>query len=220
MNNIEQGGDVSGVQMVKLFFQGKWGGISLIGGAMVLVALAGVLYGFNANRAGEQAACMLGVAQSSKQFEELIRQYPKSASAPVALLALASAQFSAGAYDAAFGRYVEFTDKYPKHPMSGVAELGKIMCSEARGEIEKALIGFDAFTKAYPDHFLTPQALFGKARCLQAMGKYAEAKVIYEDFIAAHSESKWCQYAESALQTLNRQTRLASVPGRSDDQGK
>lgn len=180
----------------------------LASAALVLVALGYALYTIKTNRDNEQASRMLGVAQTSKQFEELIRQYPKSAAGPVALLATASANFSGGAYDAALGLYVEFAEKYPKHPMLAVAELGKLMCSEARGEMEMALMGFNAFLQKYPDHFLAPQALFGKARCLQATGKLAEAKIVYENFIAAYPESKWRQQAESALQSLDRQMRL------------
>ena len=186
----------------------------LVTAGLVLVAIAFVFYTIKTNRDNEQASRILGVAQTSKQFEELIRQYPKSAAGPVALLALASSYFSAGAYDAALERYGEFTARYPKHLMLSAAELGKAMCSEAKGEMEKALMGFNAFLQTYPDHFLTPQALFGKARCLQATGKLAEARIIYENFIAAHPENKWRPNAESALQSIGRQMRLKISAGK------
>lgn len=193
---------------ILLFLKRQSISLYLITAGVVLVALAFVFYTIKTNRDNQQASRILGVAQTSQQFEELLRQYPKSAVGPVALLALASSYFSAGDYAAALGRYAEFSEKYPKHPMLSVAELGKVMCSEAKGEMEKALMEFDAFLATYPDHFLTPQALFGKARCLQATGKLAEARVVYENFIAAHPESKWRPNAESALQSLERQMRF------------
>lgn len=162
---------------------------------------------FKKNRDDDQAGRMLAVSQTARQFEELLQQHPNSAAAPVALLAVASMQFSAGSYDEALLKYVEFCDKYPKHAMLAVAELGKAMCSEAKGEIDKAFVEFNAFLAGHPDHYLTPQALFGKARCLQMTGKMSEAKIVYEDFLANHPDSKWCQQAEASLQSLGRQMR-------------
>ena len=175
---------------------------------LVLVAAAAIaLYFVKSGRDEAQAARLLGAAQTIRQFEELAVRYPKSAGAPVAVLAMASASFSAGAYDDALARYEEFTAKYADHPLAVAADLGKLMCAEAKGETEKAMAGFDAFIGAHAGHFLLPQALFGKARCLQASGRPAEAKAVYEDFIAQNPSSKWGPVAESALQSLNRQMR-------------
>lgn len=192
---------------VIVFLKRQGVALYFIAGVFVVTALFFAFYVIKKNRDNEQASRLLGMAQTSKQFDELFRQYPNSAAAPVALLALASARFSAGDYDGAIGRYVEFAAKYPQHPLASAAELGKIMCSEAKGEIEKALMGFDAFITVHPDHFLTPQAIFGKARCLHLAGKLSEAKVVYEDFIAANPEGKWRQHAEAALLMLDRQIR-------------
>jgi len=196
-----------------LFLKRQSMSLYLVAGGLLIVALVFAFYTIKTNRDNEQASRILGVAQTPQQFEELVRQYPKSPAGPVALLALASSHFSSGAYDAALESYQEFMGKYPKHSMVSVAELGKGMCSEAKGEMDKALTEFNAFLQTYPDHFLTPQALFGKARCLQATGKLAEARVIYEDFIAAHPENKWRVNAEAALQSLDRQLRR-NPPGK------
>lgn len=190
--------------------------VYLVVAALALVALGYAFYTIKTSRANEQASRLLGVAQTPKQFEELLRQYSQSPSAPVALLALAATQYSAGAYDAALGLYNEFTARYPQHSMLVAAELGKVMCAEARGEMDNALLGFNSFLLRYPDSFLMPQALFGKARCLQATGKLAEARVVYEDFIAAHPKNKWRQQAEAALQALDRQKRLQPGAGQTN----
>lgn len=186
--------------------------IYLAGAGLVILALGFAFYTIKKNNAEAQASRLLGVAQSAKQFEELLRQYPKSAAAPVAALALAAAQFSAGDYDGAYARYRDFSGKYPQHPLAAAAELGAPMCFEARGEIEKALAGYDAFLAGQPASFLAPQALFGKARCLQIAGRFSEARIVYENFIAANPESKWRPSAEAALQMLDRQARLRSAP--------
>lgn len=209
-NNVGLGQrkNIPATQGVMLFLKKQSIPLYLISAVFVLAALVFVFYTVKTNRDNEQASRLLGIAQTSKQFEELFRQYPKSSAASAALLALASSRFSAGDYDSALGHYDEFIVKYPRHSMLSAAELGKVMCFEARGEMEKALTGFDVFLQAYPDSYLTPQALFGKARCLQATGKLPEARIVYENFIAAYPESKWRQQAESALQSLDRQMRL------------
>jgi len=211
-NNVglEQRENVLPAHGVMLFLKRQSIFLYLAGAVVILAALVFVFYAVKSNRDNQQASRLLGVAQTSKQFEDLFRQYPKSSAAPAALLALASSCFSAGDYDSALGHYVEFIEKYPKHSMLSAAELGKVMCFEARGEMEKSLAGFDAFLQAYPDSYLMPQALFGKARCLQATGKLPEARIVYENFIAAYPESKWRPQAEAALQSLDRQARLAT----------
>ena len=216
---LEQRENVSATQGVMFFLKRQSVSLYLVSACFVLAALVFVFYTVKTNRDNEQASRLLGIAQTSKQFEELFRQYPKSSAAPAALLALASSRFSAGDYDSAFDLYGEFIQKYPRHSMLSAAELGKVMCSEARGEMEMALMGFNAFLQAYPDSYLTPQALFGKARCLQATGKIPEARIVYENFIAAHPESKWRQQAESALQLLDRQMRLNRKSGKPNDSG-
>lgn len=174
---------------------------------IVLVAAGLTMYFMQQRRNAERASQMLLVAQSPRQWEELLEQYPDTKVAPIALLALASSQYSVGAYDQAFATYGRFLEKYPRHGMALAAELGKIQCQEGRGEIEMAFNGYALFGGMHPDHFLAPQALFGQARCLQIMRRYPEAKVIYEDFIAAHPESEWVPQAEFALRYLDREIR-------------
>jgi len=179
-----------------------------VGAAIVVLVAAGLtMYVMQQRRNAERASQMLLVAQSPKQWEELLAQHPNATVAPIVLLALASSQYGAGAYDQALATYGRFLEKYPRHMMALAAELGKIQCQEGRGEIEAAFNGYALFVGMHPDHFLAPQALFGQARCLQLMRRYPEAKVIYEDFIAAHPKSEWVPQAEFALRYLDREIR-------------
>lgn len=182
-----------------------------VGATIVVLVVAGLtMYVMQQRRNMERASQMLLVAQSPKQWEELLSQYPNATVAPIALLALASSQYGAGAYDQALATYGRFLEKYPRHMMALAAELGKIQCQEGRGEIEAAFNGYVLFVGMHPEHFLTPQALFGKARCLQLMRRYPEAKVIYEDFIAAHPKSEWVSQAEFAMRYLERDIRASA----------
>lgn len=179
-----------------------------VGAAVILLVAAGLtMYSMQQRRNAERASQMLLVAQSPKQWEELLAQYPNSSVAPVAMLALASSQYGSGEYDQALATYGQFLEKYPGHSMALTADLGKIQCQEGKGEIEAALNSYGLFAEKHPDHFLTAQALFGKARCLQLLRRYPEAKAIYEDFMVAHPKSEWASQAEFAMRYLEREIR-------------
>ncbi len=195
-----------------------------VGAAIVLLALAGAgLVLAQQRRQAERASQNLLAAQTPKQWESLLEQYPRSPTAPIARLALATSHYNEGAYDQALAAYGLFLDRYPKHVMAPAAELGKVQCLEARGEIEAALNGYSLFAIARPTHELLPQALFGKARCLQLLQRFAEARAIYEDYIAAHPEGDWTAQAEFSLRALERQIRArqaapAPTPAPAPDQ--
>ena len=176
-------------------------------GLVILVVLIVTAYFNKQRRNSETASQMLGVAQSQKQLEELLAQYPSSSAAPIALLALATSQFTSGAYDQAFLVYGRFVSKYPQHPMVSAAVLGKVMCQEAQGDTEQALQGLELFVTTHPDHFLLPQALMGKARCLQRLHRPAQARAVYENFIAAHPDSEWKKQMEMSVRFMEREQR-------------
>jgi len=190
------------------FLKANYAALAVGAAIIVLVAVGMTMFIMQQRRNVEHASQMLLVAQSPKQWEELLAQHPNTVVAPIAMLALASSQYGAGAYDQALATYGGFLEKYPRHEMAPVAELGKIQCQEGRGEIEMAFNGYALFIGMHPDHFLVPQALFGQARCLQIMRRYSEAKVIYEDFIVVHPKSEWVPQAEFAMRYLDREIRV------------
>jgi tetratricopeptide (TPR) repeat protein len=181
--------------------------IAIVAGLALLAVVIGMAYFIQQRRGEETAFQMLMVAESNKQLEELLAQYPSSAAAPVALLALAKRQFVAGAYDQAVIQYGQFLQQYPKHFMAPAAEFGKLICFEARGESAQALTGFTAFVTNHPGHYLLPQVLMGEARCLQRAQRLAEAKAVYEDYLAAHPDSAWNAHMEMALRFIERERR-------------
>ncbi len=181
--------------------------VSIAAGLVLLVALVVTAYVTQQRRSSDTASRMLAMADSPKQLEELLAQYPSSSAAPIAMLDLAARDFAAGAYDQAVSRYGHFLQQYPRHSMTVTAELGKVMCFEARGEIDQALTGFTKFVTDHPGHFLLPQALMGEARCLQQANRAPEAKVLYEDFIAAHPDSEWKSQMEMAMSFMERKQR-------------
>lgn len=183
-----------------------------VGAAVIVLVVAGlVMYLWQQRRNELRASQMLLMVQTPQQWQELLTQYPKATTAPIALLALAANQYSAGAYDQALESYRQFQEKYPRHSLTLAAELGVIQCQEGQGQIESAFNAYAQFAFVHPNHFLTPQALFGQARCLQLMRRHHEARAIYEDFIVQHPKSEWVAQAEFALRLLEREIRAQSA---------
>ncbi|MBI3985359.1 MAG: tetratricopeptide repeat protein [Lentisphaerae bacterium] len=205
-----QPGNDDSIAAVKTYWRqnGLYVAIGVVIAGAVILGVGGYVGG--RQRAEEKASQMLSVAQSQKQLEELVSQYPDSKSVPLAKLAMAVRQYEAEAYDDAFGVYVQFLQQYPDHPLAAVAELGVAVCQEAKEQNEDALNSYTAFLGKRPDHRLMPQAMFGKARCLAGLKRFPEARAVYEDFLAANPKSGWTQYAETGLNAVNR--RLRSVP--------
>ncbi len=179
---------------------------------LIIIGLVLAAYLNQQRRNSIIASQMLGVAHSTAQLEKLLTQYPSAPAAPIAMLALASSQFAAQAYDEASLSYERFIQQYPQHPLLMAAELGQAMCEEAQGGSQQALLSFDLFIAKHPDSFLTPQATLGKARCLQTLELFEEAQAVYQDFIAAHSNSAWNEQMETALRQLQHTKRSAQQP--------
>lgn len=182
----------------------------LAGLAVVVVVCASALvWVWHGRQSADQAFQMLAIARAPAQWEEIVKQHPRTPAAPMALLALANAKYHAGAYDAAQEAYRQFQALYPGHKLALTAELGLAMCREARGDTAEALADFERLLSAHPKHYLAPQALLGKARCLARQQDYAAARAVYENFILENPESAWNTQAEMALTMLQRAERAA-----------
>jgi predicted negative regulator of RcsB-dependent stress response len=163
-----------------------------------------------------RAAQMLAGARSTEQLQQVVNMYPSTASAPIAMLALAGQYYDAGQYDLAQFTYAQFEQKYPKHPMKLSAEIGKAQCLEGSGQLDQALTAFEAFAAANTNHFLTPMARLGRARCLTQLGQYEDARAAYEEFIAAYPDSGWASLAETALLFVDKEMRTVKKGGKPD----
>lgn len=150
-----------------------------------------------------KADSALMTAMSAADYEEIIDDYGSTSSAPIAMMQLAMARFSAGEYDAAQELYSQFLKEYGKHEMALQAELNQITCREAKGELSEAHLLYGEFAEKHSDSYLAPVAKMGQARCLEAMGNPAEAKRAYEDLIVAYPGSSWSNLAETRMAVID-----------------
>lgn len=189
----------------------EWKRWIITAGIAAIVVLAVVLYRIHNANNEEKASQMLGEARNLQALESIMRQYPGTASAKLALLQTAKAQYDNRDFVAAQNSYDHFLSQYPDHSMSAMAELGKIHCLEGLGSTEAALTAFSQFAVKNPQNFLMPMAVFGKARCLQELKRYEEARTTYEDFIAANPKSPWVNDVNEALKQLSTESRRPSI---------
>ncbi|MCX7590330.1 MAG: tetratricopeptide repeat protein, partial [Kiritimatiellae bacterium] len=103
--------------------------------AVVVLVVTGAwtAYRSHVRRGREEAAIKLSEARTGQELESIVADYPKSPSAPLALLKLAKLHYSMGAYETAAAKYAEFKKRYPNHEMGPGAEIGRIHCLEAQG---------------------------------------------------------------------------------------
>lgn len=184
----------------------------ILGGLVVVlvVGLGAWFFVRSSRQSVEEASRMVSTARSVDDLVNVVRQYPSSPSAPVALIMAAKAYYDQGGYDLAMAQYEEFKQKYPDHEWSEAATLGIVHCMEAMGRLEDALNGYGAFLAAQPGHFLSAEAVMGQGRCLQMLGRNAEARSLYEDFMAANPQSGWTPRMKELLEVVNRRIKVGS----------
>lgn len=142
-------------------------------------------------------------ARTPADFEEIVEDYGKTSSGPIALMSLGMARFSEGNYTAAQAHYSEFLKKYGDHDMALQAELNLITCQEELGGLSEAHLKYGEFAAAHPDSYLAPLARMGQARCLESMGSLEEARRAYEDLIVAYPGSSWANVAETRMKVIS-----------------
>ena len=149
----------------------------------------------------------LGPCITIQRLQMIVERYPKTPSAPLALLALAAQFYSQGQYEPARTSYLKFEQLYPQHFFAPAAELGRAQCAEAAMMTDIALASYEKFITAHAGFYLTPQAVFGKARCLELRGALDNARITYEDFLAKNPQSPWEGQVKNALQVLDMKKR-------------
>jgi TolA-binding protein len=171
------------------------------------IFLAGSLMRHNRLKKEARADAALMVAASAADYQAILDQYGNTASAPMALLGLAQAEFNAARVAEAASLYADFLEEYPKHDMAVQAEYNGITCMEALRQYPEAAMAYGDFRAHYASSHLAPVALLGQARCLEALEDFAGAKRVYEDVMAFYPESGWSQLAEQNLSVVNAKVK-------------
>jgi tetratricopeptide (TPR) repeat protein len=176
---------------------------AVIGVGLALVALIAVNYVTTKKTSNAMdASSMLATASGPGDLEAIIKDYPNTATAPLAMLHLASVRYNDKDYVLAAETYSSFQEAYPEHAFAPAAALGQIHCDEAQGKLDTALAGYSQFNTDHADHFLRTQAVMGEGRTLEQLGRYEEAKSVYENYIASNPDAQGIDQIESVLEKV------------------
>jgi outer membrane protein assembly factor BamD (BamD/ComL family) len=154
--------------------------------------------------AREKASELFSAAKQPGDLENLVKDYPETPTAPLAMLSFARSLYDKQDYTRAQTTYESFLAKHPKHQFAAIAEMGKAHCLEGKGLTQEALKSFESFLAANKEHYLRTQAVLGKARCLHQLGRTGEARVAIEDFVSANPKSPWKPRAEEMIEEFKR----------------
>jgi predicted negative regulator of RcsB-dependent stress response len=177
----------------------------------VALALGIVLYRQQQSRTTARAAEILMNAKSADEMQQVVDQYGKTPSAPLALISMAGERFHEGRYDVAMAQYQQFLATYPDHPLRFAAQLGQAYCREALELWDAALEGYRTFAERNADHLLAPMAKFGEARVLAQMGQRQDAAAIYQAYVEGEENAPWRAQAQTALLYLEKDMRAAAA---------
>lgn len=189
----------------------RYGTPILAGAVIVALFIIGFgTYRSSHNKRSDQASLALANAESLEDYQQILANYAKTPSAPIARLGLAAEHFNAGDYEAASQAYAAFVADQPGHVMAAGATLAQVQCVEAQGKMEEALKAYTGFIASHPDSYLASYAALGKARCLTELARLDDARSAYEDVIANYPDTIWASRAETDLKQVERLSRAST----------
>jgi tetratricopeptide (TPR) repeat protein len=178
--------------------------ITIAAGAIIAI-IGVVLYRqYQSGAQAEQAASMLANARDTGSLEQIIRDYPNSATAAEAMSRLADAYYRTGKYPEAASTYERITREFPSHVLAQSAKLGLATVLEAQGNIEGARAQYLQIINSGPNSYVITASKMGLARCLQTGGQSKEARQLYEEVLALGQNSPWFTQAYLQWVVLTR----------------
>ncbi len=153
------------------------------------VAVAAVVFAFFSYRATSQAVAAVGAFSTARTVEELAaiyENYPRTPTAPLALIQAGAFAFNRGEYPLARNYYLLFQENYPGHILADYAQMGIASSLEAESRWDEALKAYDRLAALYPDSVLVAQTHFNRGRCRRAAedieGARQEFQLVFERF--------------------------------------
>lgn len=139
-------------------------------------------------------------AETTADFEAVLKQYPGTTAAGDAALRLGDKLRAEKKYDESAAVLRNFVEKYPAHPLAagGWTSLGATY--EIQGKLDEALAANASALSKYPDAYTAPIAMMAQARLYKLKGKTEDAVRTYQDVATRYRDSF---YAQEAMQELH-----------------
>lgn len=134
-----------------------------------------------------------------KLYQEVLKAYPRSDSAGVALYQSAQCFYHLSRYDEAISAFQKYIRRHPRGKLSVLAGLGLGYSFEHKSEFDKAVAAYSAAITNSPNDPLIGEVFVSLARCQEATGKREEANKTYTQVVEKFPNSSWKFYAERRL---------------------
>ena len=170
----------------------------LIGGLVVILVGAGIVYYVSSQRAqkevdaGEALTALVvnpgasrGSSQMASAFEQLAATYAGTTAGARAQLQAAAALFDAGSYPEAQTQFKKYLDANPNGSFADTAELGIAACLEAQKQTDAAAAAYQRVVSVFPTSASLAPAECALGRLAEQQGKLNEAMGHYENVVRA-----------------------------------
>jgi len=194
----------------------------LIGVAVAVVVVSGVLYFISAQKAQKevdagQAMTSLMVneaasessSQTAEDYQQLAEKYPGTAAGKRAELQAAGALFDAAKYSDAQVQFQKYLDGNPVGPLAAVATLGIAASLEAQNKPDQAAAAYQRVVSVFPDAACVPTAELALGRIAEQQNKFTEALNHYQD--AARSQLGGSSAQEAMIRATELKAKLPAA---------
>lgn len=150
--------------------------------------------------------------QAIAKYREVVEQYPRTATAPLAMFHLANAQVQANDLAAAIDTYQRFLLRYGGNPaLTGLIQQRLAYTYLLKGDREQAAKAFAAIVEN-PGALLKDQALFELARLEESQSRPEGALAHYQELIKNYPNSPFTSEATIRTKVLDVKSKEASPP--------
>ena len=150
--------------------------------------------------------------QAMAKYREVVEQYPRTATAPLAMFHLGNAQVQANDVAAAIETYQRFLLLYGGNPaLAGLVQQRLAYSYLLKGDREQAAKAFAAIVES-PGALLKDQALFELARLEESQSRPEGALAHYQELIKTYPNSPFTSEATIRTKVLDVKSKEASPP--------
>lgn len=147
-------------------------------------------------------------ARALGTFDEILKKYPRTRSAPDALFYRGQCHYKLEDYDKAIGAYQRYLRRYPPGFFSPSALHGIGYSYEAMGSYQEAISAYQKLLEDRSGYYLAGQLQLNIGRCYEKWEDWAKAKEAYENLLDFYPGSPWKGAAQSRLEWINANIRV------------
>jgi len=150
--------------------------------------------------------------QAMAKYREITEQYPRTATAPLAMFHLGNVQAQANDLPAAIETYQRFLLLYGGNPaLAGLVQQRLAYSYLLKGDREQATKAFTAIVES-PGALLKDQALFELARLEESQSRPEGALAHYQELIKTYPSSPFTSEATIRTKVLDVKSKESSAP--------